>query len=102
MSAQQQQPVDPLDREIEAFENMRETLEAEHMDRWVVFADRQLWRGQSFETFQDASRAARAAFGDTEVLIRQVGALQEIRLPSSLMWLDGIQDIDAEDIAVGR
>ena len=102
MSAQQQEPADPLDLEIEAFDNMRERLEAEHMDRWVVFADGQFWRGQSFETFQDASRAAREAFGDTEVLIRQVGAVQEIRLPSSLMWIDDIKGIDAEDVAVGR
>ena len=102
MSAQQQGPADPFDREIEAFENMRETLEAEHMDRWVVFADGQFWRGRSFGSFQDASRAAREAFGDTEVLIRQVGAVQEIRLPSSLMWIDDTQDVDAADIAVGR
>lgn len=102
MSAQQQEAADPFDREIEAFEKMRETLEAEHMDRWVVFADGQFWRSQSFGTFQDASRAAREAFGDTEVLIRQVGAVQEIRLPSSLMWIDDIQDVDAEDVAVGR
>lgn len=102
MSAQQQGPADPLDREIDAFENMRETLEAEHMDRWVVVAGGQFWRGQSFATFQDASRAAREAFGDSEVLIRQVGAVQEIRLPSSLMWIDDIQDVDAEDVAVGR
>ena len=102
MSERQQGPVDPLDREIEAFENMRATLEAGHMDRWVVVAGGHFWRGQSFGTFQDASRAAREAFGDTEVLIRQVGAVQEIRWPSSLMWIDDIQDVDAEDVAVGR
>lgn len=83
----QQWLLDPLDLEIQAFEDMRDELEAHHHGRWVVFTNGHFWRRESFKTFQDASRAAREAFGSREVLIREVGAPQEVRLPSSLLWL---------------
>ncbi len=76
-------PVDPLDREIRAFESARSQLEAEHLHRWVVFSDGKLW--QTFETFQEAAITAREAFGDKVVLIRQVGEPTTISLPTSLL-----------------
>ena len=98
MRASRQASPDPLDCEIEAFENMRGRLEDDHRGRWVVFAGRQFWKGESFGTFQDASHAARRAFGAAEVLIRQVGAAPDVRLPSTTLWFD---DRDTEDAVVG-
>ena len=78
-----QAPVDPLDREIRAFESVRSQLEAEHLHRWVVFSDAKLWG--TFETFKEAAITAREAFGDKVVLIRQVGEPTTISLPTSLL-----------------
>ena len=78
-----QAPVDPLDREILAFESARSQLEAEHLHRWVVFSDGKLW--ETFETFQKAAITARKAFGNKVVLIRQVGEPTTISLPRSLL-----------------
>ncbi|MYD85099.1 MAG: hypothetical protein F4018_05185 [Acidobacteria bacterium] len=83
----QQKVMDPLDLEVEAFEAMRDQLEAAHQGRWVVFADGEFWRGRSFENFQDASRAARRQFGAREILIRQVGESPR-RMPSSLLFIE--------------
>lgn len=78
-----QAPVDPLDREIRAFESVRSQLEAKHLHSWVVFSDGKLWK--TFETFQEAAITARKAFGDKVVLIRQVGEPTTISLPRSLL-----------------
>ena len=78
-----QAPVDPLDREIRAFERVRSQLEVEHLHRWVVFSDGKLW--ETFETFQEAAVTARKTFGAKVVLIRQVGEPTTISLPSSLL-----------------
>ncbi|MXY23343.1 MAG: hypothetical protein F4Y45_02325 [Acidobacteria bacterium] len=76
---------DPFDRELAAFERMRAELERAHLGRWVVIAGEKLWGEQSFESFQDASNAARPVFGDTEVLIREVGPRRVIDAPASLV-----------------
>lgn len=78
-----QAPVDPLDREIRAFESVMSQLEAKHLHSWVVFSDGKLW--QTFETFQEAAITARKAFGDKVVLIRLVGEPTTISLSRSLL-----------------
>lgn len=75
--------LDPLDAEIDAFESMKEQLEAAYMGKWVVFSGGVLWR--SFDTFQDAAIDARKEFGGAQILIRQVGA-GPVRIPSSLLF----------------
>ena len=61
-----------LDDQIAAYEEMRDTLEAEHHFKWVVFHGGQLIG--AYESFQDAADTAVSRFGRGPYLIRQVGA----------------------------
>ena len=72
-----------LDREIAAYNAMRDELERDHIYDWVVFHDEQFIG--AYEDFQDAAAEAVRRFGRGPYLIRQVGA-QPKRLPSSLMY----------------
>ena len=70
-----------LERNIEAYEAMRETLEAHHLHKFVVFHDTELI--DSFDTFHNAAREAIRRFGQGPYLIRQVGAPTRIAMPAS-------------------
>lgn len=72
-----------IDREIEAYEAMREKLEAEHMGKWVLLRDRELIG--VFDTFEAAAEEAVKRFLSGPYLIRQVGA-PPIALPASVMY----------------
>lgn len=73
----------PLAAEIEAFEAMKQKLQAEHDHQWVVFFERE-FRG-AFPDFHDACIWAEEEFGyDAAFMICQVGA-PPIHLPVSLM-----------------
>lgn len=72
-----------LRREIERYNAMRDDLERDHMDRWVVLHGEEM--AGAFETFQEAAIEAAHRFGRGPYLIRQVGALPE-RLPSAAVY----------------
>jgi hypothetical protein len=72
-----------LDEDIQAYDDMRPKLEADHMGRWVVLYDRKLI--SIFDGFEDAAREAVAQFGRGPYLIRQVGA-PLFALPASVMY----------------
>ena len=68
-----------LDSQIAAYEEMRDTLEADHYGKWVVFHGEQ--HIGTYESLQDAAAEAVWRFGRGPYLIRQVGA-PPIRLPA--------------------
>ena len=74
---------DVLDREIAAFNAMRDELERDHLYEWVVFHDEQLIN--TYEDFQDAAAEAVRRFGRGPYLIRQVGA-PPLTLPASVTY----------------
>ena len=74
---------DVLDREIAAFNAMRDELERDHLYDWVVFHDEQLIG--TYEDFQDAAAEAVRKFGRGPYLIRQLGA-PPLTLPASVRF----------------
>ena len=74
---------DVLDREIAAFNAMRDELERDHLYEWVVFHDEQLIN--TYEDFQDAAAEAVRRFGRGPYLFRQVGA-PPLTLPASVTY----------------
>ena len=68
-----------LDKNIAAYEKMRDYLETEHFHKWVVFYDKEFIG--SYDDFQDAGYDAMKRFGRGPYLIRQVGVKKVIRLP---------------------
>ena len=72
-----------LEREIAAYEAMRDELERDHLYEWVVFHDEQLVG--TYEDFQVAAAETVRRFGRGPYLIRQVGAPPRT-LPASV-WL---------------
>ena len=72
-----------LDKEIAAFEAMREELERHHKDKWVVFQGNELVG--AFDSFDNAAEEAVRRFGSGPYLIRQVGA-PPATLPASVMY----------------
>ena len=60
-----------LDREIAAYNAMRDELERDHLYDWVVFHDEEFIG--AYEDFQDAAAEAVRRFGRGPYLIRQVG-----------------------------
>ena len=75
--------MDALDRQIVAYESLRERLERDHHGRWVVFHDESLIG--DYATYEDAITTAMRKFGRGPYLIRQVGAVPP-RLPASVMF----------------
>ena len=73
-----------LEQNIEAFEAMRETLEAHHLHKFVVFHDTEFIG--SFDSFHNAAREAVRRFGQGPYLIRQVGAPTRIAMPASVAF----------------
>ena len=72
-----------LDDEIAAYEKMKDKLEAEHLDKWVVFHG-----GELIGTYKTNALAANDAirrFGRGPYLVKQVGARPRT-LPASV-WL---------------
>ena len=69
--------------EIAAYENMRDDLEAEHLNEWVL-----IYKGELIGTYHDFQEAAAVAierFGRGPYLIRQVGVEDVIRPSFSRM-----------------
>ncbi len=72
-----------LTREIAAYEDMRNTLETDHLGKWVIVHDEKLVA--LHDTFEAAAEEAMGRFGAGPYLIRQVGA-GPITLPASALY----------------
>jgi hypothetical protein len=72
-----------IDQDIAAYDAQSNTLEAEHMGKWVLFHDAKLIN--IFDSFETAAEAAVRAFGRGPYLIRQIGA-PPITLPASVVY----------------
>ena len=72
-----------IDEEIQAYEAMKEKLEAEHMGKWILLRDAQLVG--VYDSFEAAAEVAVQKFGRGPYLIRQVGA-PPVTLPASVMY----------------
>jgi hypothetical protein len=72
-----------IDKEITAYEAMREELEAKHMGKWVLFHDQEFI--SAYDSFDSAAGDAVKRFGSGPYLIRQVGA-PPVTLPASVMY----------------
>ena len=69
--------------EIAAYDRMRDVLETQYLDKWVVIRDGEIQL--SCDSFQEAARFAMRRFGRGPYLIRRVGA-GPISLPASLAF----------------
>lgn len=72
-----------LGREIAAYERMRDMLETDHLNEWVVVYDEKLVG--TYESFEAAAEDAVGRFGRGPYLIRRVGA-PPLTLPASLLY----------------
>ena len=72
-----------LGREIAAYERMRDMLETDHLNEWVVVYDEKLVG--AYELFEAAAEDAVGRFGRGPYLIRRVGA-PPLTLPASLLY----------------
>lgn len=72
-----------IEKEIIAYDLMREELEADHKGEWVLVHDQQLIG--TYETFQKAAVVARRRFGRGPYLIRKIGE-GPLRLSSRIMY----------------
>ena len=72
--------MDKLDREIAAFDRLREVLEAEHHGEWALFHDLELVG--IYPSLDDAADEALDKFGEDVFLIRQVGREKVSHVPS--------------------
>ena len=61
-----------LDREIVAFDAMRDDLESHSMGKWVIVRDQRLVG--AYDNFEIAATEAVRRFGRGPYLIRQIGA----------------------------
>lgn len=71
-----------LEREIEAYEGMREDLERDYFSKWIV-----VYGGEVVGTFDDSSESVQFAaenYGRGPYLIRQVG-VPPAHLPASAL-----------------
>ena len=73
-----------LERNIEAYEAMRETLERHHLHKFVVLHDAKFV--DAFDSFHNAAREAVRRFGQGPYLIRQVGAHRRMAMPASVAF----------------
>ena len=81
--AHKETTMEPLEKEIEAFDRMEEDLKRDHFDKWVVFQGGALVGVH--ESFEAAAADSAHTFEGGTYLIRQVGELPE-RLPSAAMY----------------
>ena len=72
-----------LQKELAAYEEIRDWLETDHFGQWVVVFNAELV--DTFESFQDAASEAVQRFGRGPYLIRQVGE-PPITLPASVLY----------------
>jgi hypothetical protein len=72
-----------IDRDIAAYEGMREELERHNLSKWAVVHEGQLTA--VYESFEQAAEEAVQRFGRGPFLIRQIGA-PPIVLPASVMY----------------
>ena len=72
-----------LSEEIDAYEGMRRTLQADHFGKWVVVYGRKL--AGVHESFEEAADHAVRNFGRGPYLIKEVGA-PPVALPASVAY----------------
>ena len=72
-----------LERELGAYDAMREELERHHLNEWVIIRGDEV--AGYFDDVEDCLRSAIKRFGRGPYLIRQVGAPQA-RLPASALF----------------
>lgn len=72
-----------IKQEIDAYNRMREDLEARLMGQWVLIHDGELVA--NYETFDAAAEEAVRKFGRGPYLIRKVGS-PSVSLPASVMY----------------
>ena len=72
-----------IHEEIAAYEDLRQSLEADHMGKWVLIRNRELL--SLFDSFEAAAEEAVKRFGRGPYLIRQIGA-PPVTLPASVMY----------------
>ena len=72
-----------LSREIAAYERMRDTLETDHLNEWIVVHDEKLVG--TYDSFEAAAEDAVRRFGRGPYLIRRVGA-PPMTLPASVLY----------------
>jgi hypothetical protein len=75
---------DELDKDLAAYEEMRQDLESHKMGQWVLVYGSKLVG--TYDSFQKAAQEAVAKFGRGPYLIRQVGA-PPLTLPASVMFV---------------
>jgi len=83
--------MDGINEDIAVFESLRQSLESDHMGKWVVIQNKQLV--SLFDTFEQAAEAAVAKFGRGPYLIRQIGA-PPVVLPASIMYTIPVPPLD--------
>lgn len=72
-----------IGKEITFFEEIRESLEAKHMGKWVLIHNMKLI--DVYDSFEKAAESAVHNFGAGPYLIRQVGA-PPLTLPASVVY----------------
>lgn len=72
-----------LEKDITAFERMRDDLEAHHSGLWVIF-HHGVFEG-AYAQYEDAAAIAVERFDEGPYLIRQVGA-EPIQLPGGMIF----------------
>ena len=72
-----------LSEEIQAYEPIRDQLEADEWGKWVVVHDRELFG--IYPSFEEAAEDAVEHFGRGPYLIRKVGEAP-ITLPASVLY----------------
>ena len=78
--------MDELAKDIEAYEKLRQELEAEHTGKWVLIYNQKFIA--LYESFEKAAEDAVKKFGSGPYLIRQIGA-PPITLSASVMYRIG-------------
>lgn len=76
--------MDALDRQIEAYEGMREFLERAYRGKWVVIHNEEL--AGAYDSFAAAADDAVQRFQRGPYLIREVGAVTTAVLPASVQF----------------
>lgn len=72
-----------IDKEIAAYEEMKEHLESEYMGKWVLVHEGKLIA--VFDEFEAAAEDSVKRFGRGPFLLRQVGA-PPVSMPASVMY----------------
>ena len=72
-----------LSMEIAAYERMRDTLETDHLNEWIVVHGEKLVG--TYDSFEAAAEDAVERFGRGPYLIRRVGA-PPVTLPASVLY----------------